>query len=344
MFWKRTGLVEAGDASTTAPRLTIDRWSRVERSLRKNPPGHACRHGRCRRRAAALWGHRFRRAGPYPRGCGRQRIGEHDRGTEDGEVGQAHHRDLRQEDGAHEGEWHPQPHSAGVLRRAEGGCEGGDKETAQVLQDPTAAQDYDFTIPTRATYTTSTTDAPLGSIGILISDAVLFNPYEADGTTVAMSSNFFLTGPDSQKVWFVDSCSGHPGANGQYHYHALPACVTSQVDTGTHLSHISGLASDGFPIYGKRDLRGKVVSAGKLDKCNGITSATPEFPDGIYHYVLPGTTNRTSSIRCFHGTVDPDLIVRMPPMPGPPDTGPLGMGPPGMGPPPRAITGHANHR
>ena len=202
--------------------------------------------------------------------------------------------------------------------------------TATAALDPTAAHNYDYKIPTTPKKISKTTAAPLGSIGMMISGSVLFNPYEGDGTTVAMASNFTIAAPDGSTAPFVDTCSGHPtpamgGGGGQYHYHGLPACVSKEVDTSTGPSHIIGIALDGFPIYGKRDIKGKVIPVAKLDKCNGITSATPEFPKGIYHYVLPGTANATSSIRCFHGKVDGSLITQMPNMGG---------GPPGGGPPP----------
>ena len=199
--------------------------------------------------------------------------------------------------------------------------------TATAALDPTGTQSYDFKIPTTPKKISKTTAAPLGSIGMMISGSVLFNPYEGDGTTVAMASNFTISAPDGSTAPFVDTCSGHPtpamgGGGGQYHYHGLPACVSKEVDTSTGPSHIIGIAFDGFPIYGKRDIKGKVIPASKLDKCNGITSATPEFPKGIYHYVLPGTANATSSIRCFHGKVDSSLITQMPNMGGPPGGGP----------------------
>ncbi len=195
--------------------------------------------------------------------------------------------------------------------------------TSIAADDPTKAQSYDFKIPTTPVKTSKTTSAPLGSIGFMISGAVLFNPFEGDGSTVAMASNFTVKGADGSDVPFVDSCSGHPTPmQGQYHYHGLPACVASEVDTRTGPSHIIGVAFDGFPIYGARDINGRAVRVSRLDKCNGITSPTPEFPKGIYHYVLPGTAAANSSIRCFHGRVRTSLIQRMP-----------AMGPPGGGPP-----------
>ncbi len=190
--------------------------------------------------------------------------------------------------------------------------------TAVAADDPTKAQSYDYKIPTSPKKTTGTTAAPMGSIGLMISGAVLYNPYEGDGKTVAMANNFTVKGTGGADVPFVDACSGHPSPGGQYHYHGLPACVTAEVDTSTGPSHIIGIAFDGFPIYGKRDIKGRRVSVSKLDACNGITSATPEFPKGIYHYVLPGTTDGTSSIRCFHGRVDAALVTRMPAMGGGP--------------------------
>lgn len=209
-------------------------------------------------------------------------------------------------------------------------------DTAQIAADPTKAQDYDYKVPTNPKKASKTTSAPLGSIGFMISGSVLFNPYEGDGSTVAMANNFYLTADDGSKAPFVDDCAGHPtpamgGGGGQYHYHGLPNCVVAETDTGTGPSHIIGVAFDGFPIYGARDIKGRKVPVGKLDKCNGITSPTPEFPRGIYHYVLPGTNDATSSIRCFRGKVNSSLITQMPNMGG---GGPPGGGPPGGAPPP----------
>ena len=189
--------------------------------------------------------------------------------------------------------------------------------TAHVMKDPTKAQSLSFTISTKPSYTSKVTDAPLGSIGLMISGAVLYNPYEGDGTTVAMSSNFSVKMSSGTKAWFVDRCSGHPTPNiGQYHYHAGSSCVKDQVDKKSGPSHLIGVALDGFPIYGPYDIKGKLVPVKSLDRCNGIKSATPEFPKGIYHYVLPNTTDATSSIRCFHGVVDASQMMAMPPMGG----------------------------
>ena len=198
------------------------------------------------------------------------------------------------------------PNAGGVVPTA---------KTASVEKDPTTVQSYKFTIPLDPKYSSTVTSTPMGSIGVMISGAVLFNPYEGDGKTVAMSSNFTITDGAGHTASFVDSCSGHPTPNqGAYHYHGLSTCITSKVDKPNGASHIIGVALDGFPIYGARDINGKLVSVKTLDKCNGINSPTPEFPKGIYHYVLPGTTDATSSIQCFHGVVDSSQIQQMPNM------------------------------
>jgi hypothetical protein len=189
--------------------------------------------------------------------------------------------------------------------------------TARIIKDPTKSQTYKFTIPATPKYSSSITSTSLGSIGVMISGAVLYNPYEGDGKTVAMANNFTITNSAGVTASFVDKCAGHPTPEiGAYHYHGLPNCVTAKVDKNGKPSHIIGFALDGFPIYGDRDLKGKLITAKNLDQCNGLVSATPEFPKGIYHYVLLGTADARSSIACFHGEVDASQIQSMPPMGG----------------------------
>ena len=192
-----------------------------------------------------------------------------------------------------------------------------DASTASLVKDPTTAQTYKFTIPTAPKYVSTVTSAPLGSIGVMISGSVLYNPFEGDGKTVAMASNFTITDASGNTGSFIDKCTGHPTLQqGAYHYHGLSTCVTAKVDEISKPSHIIGFALDGFPIYGDRDIDGKQLTADNLDECNGIASATPEFPGGIYHYVLLGTADARSSITCFHGEVDESQIQPMPAMGG----------------------------
>ena len=164
--------------------------------------------------------------------------------------------------------------------------------------------------PTQASSTTATSR---GAIGYLISGTAMFNPYEMDQSTPAVADNASYTFTDgngvSQTAYFLDQCNSH--SNGMtWHAHGNPTCVTSQVDTASGPSHIIGIALDGFPIYGGRDINGSVVSVSQLDACNGITSPTPEFPSGAYHYVLPiGVTTKYASINCYRGSVSSETLA-----------------------------------
>jgi YHYH protein len=203
--------------------------------------------------------------------------------------------------------------------------------TAYVGADPSKAQNYNFTIPLNPTKSVKPTSTNLGPIGVMISGAALFNPYEGDGKSIATLNNFTIKNNKDQNVSFLDSCNGHPTPMmGTYHYHALPTCITQVVDKAGGPSHLIGVAFDGFPIYGDRAMNGSKIKITQLDACNGITSATPEFPKGIYHYVLLDTKDSTSSIRCFSGKST--VTMRMPDMPGMPGKPGGGMPgpPPGM--------------
>jgi hypothetical protein len=195
------------------------------------------------------------------------------------------------------------------------------------------AQKLNYTMTLNPKKAPSVTSTSLGPIGILANGAVIFNPYEGDGKTVAVTGNVYVTDSSGVKWGFLDVCNGHPGMGGMYHYHAMPPCVTSVIDKTGGPSHILGLAFDGFLIYGNKDINGKTVSSSQLDECNGITSPTPEFPAGVYHYVLTEEKSNRSTINCFAGTPALSKGGGMQPggMPGmggpPPGGGPLPGGP-----------------
>lgn len=179
------------------------------------------------------------------------------------------------------------------------------------LSTAIAAVPIDIEITTTPTKVDNLSTTPFGSMGVMISGVAVFNPYEGDGVTVAMNANFTLTNDDGVEVPFMDACNGHPSPSPvkSYHYHGLPPCVTEQVDDADGPSHIIGFAYDGFPVYGDRDIDGEMIDPDTLDECNGIESPTPEFPDGIYHYVLLEVMTEQSTIRCLHGKLDGPLAA-----------------------------------
>ncbi len=158
-----------------------------------------------------------------------------------------------------------------------------------------------------------------GGIGVMISGSVLFGAAEIAGhraTTLQDNVAHTFTSPEGETVTaqFIDHCNGHPtpaDAGNSYHYHGLSDCVTSLVDDSPGgPSHLIGVALDGFPIYGDRDIHGQPVPPQRLDACNGITSPTPEFPQGVYHYVLPsGIKAHNASMRCYSGHISRQTLA-----------------------------------
>jgi YHYH protein len=163
--------------------------------------------------------------------------------------------------------------------------------------------------PVRAANHTATQQ---GMVGLMISGAVLFGAGEIPGhRATAFNDNVSVPVRSGvpAKGAFLDSCNGHPTprqAGAVYHYHGLSHCLSDKLDEVDGPSHLLGIALDGYPIYGDRDLQGKRIEVSQLDACNGITSPTPEFPHGVYHYVLPeGATEAYASLRCLSAAVSP---------------------------------------
>lgn len=91
----------------------------------------------------------------------------------------------------------------------------------------------------------------------------------------------------------LDHCGGHHDPAGYYHMHFIPENMNevlgnvginsvSCTDMAQSNSALSGFAKDGYPIYSSHDDNGQLPN--DLDQCNGHTSATPEYPSGVYHY------------------------------------------------------------
>ena len=159
---------------------------------------------------------------------------------------------------------------------------------------PVSDSAYSFDIPMNPALADTKTDTSLGAIGVAISGGLFFDPYEGDGTTVALDGNFEADG-----IPFIDACNGHPLDTGTtYHYHGVPYCITDDVDTAGMHSVLIGVLFDGFAIYGPLGVDGEVPS--DLDECNGHSGITPEFPEGMYHYHLSEST--PYMMTCYSGT------------------------------------------
>jgi hypothetical protein len=194
--------------------------------------------------------------------------------------------------------------------------------SASVLTD----QNYDYTLPITPEYSKTTAITNQGPIGVLLDGAALYNPYEANHSTVATADNFVAT-VNGVSASFLDDCDGHPGPGGQYHYHGLPTCLvayatgsTERVASVTSTSGattaavnednaaakkpvILGFAFDGYGVYDNVAMNGSTIPVSALDACNGIFSPVSGYSHGVYHYVLENVKGARSSIGCYHGVV-----------------------------------------
>ena len=174
------------------------------------------------------------------------------------------------------------------------------------------ASPIDTTITTQPVYAPEPTTTTLGQIGIAINGARIFNDYEdMELTIVALDDNVI-----HDHAAFVDECNGHPLGDGtSYHYHGIPLCLAAEIDVDGEHSYMIGVLQDGFPVYANQGEGGETVVNADLDECGGHFGATPEFPDGIYHYHLTAD-EAPYSIDCYHGEVEQAQMRG-----GPPDLG-----------------------
>ena len=114
----------------------------------------------------------------------------------------------------------------------------------------------------------------------------------------------------------LDPCGGHHDPAGYYHWHMIPEAANDMLEkngitsvTCTNIAQnpgaMSGYAKDGFPVYGPVETDG--TRPENLDECNGHTTATPEFPEGVYHYHsldgqapgIPGCVKGASAVDAY---------------------------------------------
>lgn len=132
---------------------------------------------------------------------------------------------------------------------------------------------YVFKIPINPAVNNTHSATPMGAIGFALNGIPLYNQYAAGGAALG----------DEKKGF--DQYYGHPQAQGGYHYHVEPLYLTTVKGTK---SSLVGFLLDGFPVYGPEE-NGVAVTNTMLDAYHGHTSATAEYPTGIYHYHFTST-------------------------------------------------------
>lgn len=151
----------------------------------------------------------------------------------------------------------------------------------QVNPNRIVSQNMVLRVPSNPQIAAASSDTPMGVMGVSVNGIALFNQYAAGRA------------PLTSEIQTFDRYNGHPQQSGVYHYHIEPVYLTAQGS-----SRLVGVLLDGFPVYGTRDPSGATPS--NLDNCNGHVGATPEFPQGIYHYHIVASPPYIAG--CFRGT------------------------------------------
>lgn len=141
--------------------------------------------------------------------------------------------------------------------------------TGTFHQNPNSitSQNLTFRIPLHPAEAATKSATPGGPIGVSINGIPFFNQYAAMGA------------PLTNEIQSFDQYGGHPQQQGQYHYHVEPVYLTGTKGSAALL----GFLLDGFPVYGPVE-NGSTINNSDLDAYHGHTTATPEYPSGIYHY------------------------------------------------------------
>jgi hypothetical protein len=129
------------------------------------------------------------------------------------------------------------------------------------------SQSYTFKIPRYPSAASKNESTDYDAFGVAVNGVVFFNQNAAPGDDILEELNTF------------DQYEGHPQNRGVYHYHIEPVWLTATQGSDAFL----GFLLDGFPVYGPIE-DGKTMTNADLDEFHGHTSATSEFPDGVYHY------------------------------------------------------------
>lgn len=135
------------------------------------------------------------------------------------------------------------------------------------------AQNYTFKIPQNPQAASTHAATPLGPIGVSLNGVPFFNQYAGPNQ------------PLTNEVVSFDQWWGHPSPTSEYHYHVEPKYLTT---VKTTKSSLLGFLLDGFPVYGPEE-GGATVANAMLDSYHGHTSATADYPGGIYHYHITST-------------------------------------------------------
>jgi hypothetical protein len=130
-----------------------------------------------------------------------------------------------------------------------------------------------------------------GAIAVAINGVPIFNALTNKGTDA------FLTGE-------LDEWGGHCGRADDYHYHMAPFHLQAIAGTGVPIAY----ALDGFPIYGEREVSGKLATG--LDEFNGHFDSKKKYHyhgTKTYPYINGGFKGEIKEV---DGQVEPQAMTR----------------------------------
>lgn len=172
-----------------------------------------------------------------------------------------------------------------------------------------AEQSLSFDIPRVPARAAQPGCLPMGMIGYTTTGVALYNALDAAGRDAAAHE-------------VQDLCDGHPQGKGQYHYHSASPCLP-----GANANVAVGWALDGYPILGKRDAKGVLLTNADLDACHG-RAETVTVDGRRYDYAYRLTEEYPYVLGCYAGTVLPQTQQAIRQSMGPPRDGPPGPGRP----------------
>ena len=203
-------------------------------------------------------------------------------------------------------------------------------------------QNHVFQIPLDPTVAKKITDMNRQAFGVAV-NGVPFEPGAAEYWKGNRNSGWQYEAMSGKIDLGFDQNNAHVQPTGSYHYHGMPLGLVDARKTEDALNMV-GYAADGFPIYASyghenpMDTSSAIIKlsssyrvkkgtrpsgpggifdgtfvqdyeydsrVGDLDECNGRFGITPEYPNGIYHYIL--TFEYPFIPRHFRGTPDPSF-------------------------------------
>ncbi len=151
------------------------------------------------------------------------------------------------------------------------------------------SQVFVMTIPISPAEAGTKEETSLGPIGMALNGVAIYNDREGGNVPV-----------DAGTLKSFDRAGAHSGPGGLYHYH-FNGDFTSDDD-----AKLIGWLRDGFPIYGRKCSSTGTYATG-LDANGGHTTATTEYPSGLYHYHCSNVNYMSSGFYVlkagsYHGT------------------------------------------